>query len=157
LFAATSASIVVYDPNGFVAGGGWIDSPAGAYLADRNVTGRAWFGFSARYDRGDSVPEGSTEFRFHAGRLNFESTSYDWLVVSGSQAQYQGSGRINDHGGYGFLVIATDGAVDRFRIKIWNKATGATVYDNQVSDAATAIGGGGIVIRTNPPLPRWPS
>jgi beta-xylosidase len=156
-FTAASASIVVYDPSGFAAGGGWIDSPAGAYLTDRNATGRAWFGFSARYDRGDSVPEGSTEFRFHAGRLNFQSTSYDWLVVSGSQAQYQGSGRINDRGGYRFLVVATDGAVDRFRIKIWNAATGVTVYDNQVSDDATAIRDGGIVIRRNPPLPRWPS
>jgi hypothetical protein len=41
--------------------------------------------------------------------------------------------------------------VDRFRIKIWHKATGAIVYDNQLGAAdddapTTALGGGSIVI-----------
>jgi hypothetical protein len=39
---------------------------------------------------------------------------------------------------------------DRFHIKIWTIASGDVVYDNQpgapkASDAATALGGGGIV------------
>jgi hypothetical protein len=45
--------------------------------------------------------------------------------------------------------------VDRFRIKVWNKATGAIIFDNQMwsSDAAdpiTPVGAGsgsGIVVR----------
>ncbi|MDX1520570.1 MAG: PKD domain-containing protein, partial [Anaerolineae bacterium] len=33
--------VVVYDPNGgFVTGGGWIDSPPGAYAADPSLTGK---------------------------------------------------------------------------------------------------------------------
>ncbi|MHA2143475.1 MAG: PKD domain-containing protein [Candidatus Thorarchaeota archaeon] len=33
---------VIYDPSdGFVTGGGWIDSPAGAYLADPSLSGKA--------------------------------------------------------------------------------------------------------------------
>ena len=85
------------------------------------------------------------------------SASYDWLVVSGPRAQYKGVGTINGGGSYGFLLTAIDGQVasgggsDRFRIKIWDRATGAAVYDNQMgaiedSGAATALGGGSIVI-----------
>jgi hypothetical protein len=43
------------------------------------------------------------------------------------------------------------GGVDKFRIKIWNKATSTVVYDNQLgdvdnADATDAIEGGSIVI-----------
>jgi hypothetical protein len=43
------------------------------------------------------------------------------------------------------------GGKDRFRIKIWNKDTGAIVYDNQIgagddSDPQTTLGSGSIVI-----------
>ncbi|MBI2784295.1 MAG: tandem-95 repeat protein, partial [Gammaproteobacteria bacterium] len=38
--------VVVYDPNaGFVTGGGWINSPVGAYKANPSLTGKANFGF----------------------------------------------------------------------------------------------------------------
>ena len=41
--------VVVYDPSaGFVTGGGWIDSPAGAYTADPSLTGKANFGFVSK-------------------------------------------------------------------------------------------------------------
>lgn len=158
------AYIVVYDPSsGFVTGGGWFDSPAGACLwsgcaSDGSSTGRASFGFVSRYRPGASIPTGNTEFQFKAGDLRFQSTSYHWLVVAGARAQYKGEGEITgDAASYGFLLTAIDGAIagggeaDRFRIKIWNLATGAIVYDNQISQledsgAATVIGGGSIVI-----------
>jgi len=67
------------------------------------------------------------------------------------------SGTINGSGDYGFMLTAIDGQVnggggiDKFRIKIWDKATGAIVYDNQMGAAddanpTTAIQGGSIVI-----------
>jgi hypothetical protein len=81
-------------------------------------------------------------------------------VVSGAKAQFKGSGQINGSGDYGFLLTATDGqlngggGVDKFRIKIWDKATGGTIYDNVLGtsddiDLANpqAIGGGSIVIQ----------
>ncbi|HJR34115.1 MAG TPA: PKD domain-containing protein, partial [Gemmatimonadales bacterium] len=138
----TPAYLVVYDPSGgFVTGGGWIDSPAGACLwtgcaADGGTIGKASFGFVSRYKKGTTVPSGSTEFQFHAGNLDFSSTSYQWLVVAGARAQYKGEGTIGGAGAYGFLLTAIDGALpggggsDRFRIKIWNKASGVVVYDN---------------------------
>jgi hypothetical protein len=77
----------------------------------------------------------------------------------GAKAQYKGSGTINGAGDYGFLLTATDGqvsgggGVDKFRIKIVDKAAGTVVYDNVLGvsddmDAANpqAIGGGSIVI-----------
>nr|MBA3259753.1 hypothetical protein [Gemmatimonadales bacterium] len=116
-------------------------------------------GFVSKYLKGATTPSGNTEFQFHAGNLNFSSTVYDWLVVQGnsSKATYKGSGTVNGASGYGFLLSAVDGGSsgDRFRIKIWNKGSGAIVYDNQVSgatgddaDPTTGIAGGSIVIHT---------
>ena len=47
--------------------------------------------------------------------------------------------------------LSGGGGTDKFRIKIWDRATGNTVYDNQMgaadtADPATVIGGGSIVI-----------
>jgi hypothetical protein len=78
-------------------------------------------------------------------------------VVSGARAQYRGVGTINGAGDYGFLLTAIDGQVkgggtDKFRMKIWEIASGNIVYDNQMGqldtgDASTALGGGSIQIQ----------
>jgi hypothetical protein len=156
--SAVSAFAVFYDPSaGFVTGGGWITSPAEAYVANASLSGRANFGFVSKYEKGAKIPTGQTEFQFQLASLNFHSTAYEWLVVSGtSKAQYKGVGKINGSGNYGFLLTAYDGTPDRFRIKIWNKdASDAVVYDNGLGggddiDAATPqpINGGSIVIHT---------
>ena len=147
--------VVVYDPSaGFVTGGGWIDSTEGAYVADASLTGKANFGFVSRYKKGATAPTGQTEFQFKVADLNFHSTTYDWLVVAGTKAQYKGSGTINGEGNYGFMLTATDAQIkdnpDKFRIKIW-EIDGEMVYDNNVgagdsADPATVLGGGSIVI-----------
>jgi hypothetical protein len=146
---------VIYDPSGgFVTGGGWIDSPAGAYVPDPLLEGKANFGFVSKYKKGKTIPEGNTEFQFKAGDLNFNSYLYDWLVIAGENAKFKGVGTINGNGDYGFMLSAVDGDDDKFRIKIWEKVSDAVVYDNQIgkpddSDAATLIGGGSIVIHAN--------
>ena len=105
--------IVIYDPDdGFVTGGGWIDSPAGAYTVDPTLTGKANFGFVSKYKKGASVPTGQTEFQFKAGDLNFHSTSYDWLVIAGAKAMYQGDGTVNGVSGFSFQISAIDGQVN---------------------------------------------
>ncbi|MCL4180026.1 MAG: PKD domain-containing protein [Verrucomicrobia bacterium] len=153
--------VVIYDPNGgFVTGGGWIQSPAGAYVFDATLAGKATFGFVSKYKKGQTVPTGETQFQFQAGDFKFHSTAYEWLVVSGAKAQYKGVGTVNGAGDYGFLLTATDGqlsgggGIDKFRIKIWERTTGTLVYDNVMGefddmDAANpqAIGGGSIVIQ----------
>ena len=153
--------VAVYDPSaGFVTGGGWINSPAGAYTSDSDLTGKATFGFVSKYQKGANVPTGQTQFQFHVADFNFKSTSYDWLVISGAKAKYKGTGTINGAGSYGFMLSAIDGqingggGVDKFRIKIWDKASGEIIYDNQIgsldtsdtADPVTAIASGSIVI-----------
>lgn len=148
---------VWYDPSaGFVTGGGWINSPAGAYTSDPLLTGRASFGFVSKYQKGKSTPSGNTQFQFQAGNLSFTSTSYEWLVVSGARAQFKGAGTINGAGSYNFLLTAIDGSItggggtDKFRIKITD-LSGNVVYDNMLnapdtSDPTTVLGGGNIQI-----------
>ncbi|MBI4187080.1 MAG: PD40 domain-containing protein [Chloroflexi bacterium] len=158
LQATDDALVVVYNPDGgYVTGGGWINSPVGAFPTNPSLVGKANFGFVSKYQKGANTPSGQTEFQFKVADLNFHSDAYEWLVVSGARAQYKGIGTINNVGQYGFMLTAIDGeisggsGVDKFRIKIWDKATGDIVYDNQIGaedtiDPVTAIAGGSIVI-----------
>jgi hypothetical protein len=156
---AFDALVVVYDPDaGSVTGGGWINSPPGAYVPNPSLTGKANFGFVSRYQKGASIPDGQTEFQFKVANLNFHSTIYEWLVVAGAKAQYKGTGTVNGAGNYGFMLTAIDGeingggGIDKFRIKIWDKNNGnAVIYDNQMGagiddNPSTALAGGSIVI-----------
>jgi len=149
---------VIFDPTGsFVTGGGWIDSPLGAFAPDPTLTGKASFGFVSKYLKGANVPTGNTQFQFQAGDLSFHSIAYEWLVIAGARAQYKGTGMINGAGVYGLMLTAIDGQVnggggiDRFRIKIWDLGTGIIIYDNHrgaADDAAvvTALTQGSITI-----------
>jgi parallel beta-helix repeat protein len=114
--------------------------------------GKASFGFVSKYKKGASEPTGNTEFVFKAADLNFHSTSYDWLVVTGSDyAKFKGSGTINGANAtngepYKFQLWAGDGDPDTFRIKIWWEDADEAehvVYDNGMDQA---IGGGNIVV-----------
>jgi hypothetical protein len=150
--------IVVYDPEGgFVTGGGWIDSPAGAYRPDTSLSGKANFGFVSKYKKGSTTPTGNTEFQFKVADLNFHSDTYDWLVIAGDKAQFKGTGTINGAGEYKFILTAIDNddGTDKFRIKIWEEdesGNEVTIYDNDTDgdgeEELTAIGGGSIVIHT---------
>jgi DNA-binding beta-propeller fold protein YncE len=146
--------VVVYDPGaGFVTGGGWINSPGGAYTQDSDLSGKATFGFVSKYKKGASAPEGNTEFQFQAGGFSFHSAAYQWLVVdkAGTNAQFKGSGTVNGElDSYGnefkFMIWATDSTPDSFRIRIWwEDAAEHVVYDNGFDQS---IGGGSIVVHT---------
>ena len=152
--SADPVFVVFYDPGGgFVTGGGWVIAPPGSctgagttYSCSPSLTGKANFGFVSKYKKGANVPDGNTEFQFHAAALNFKSTAYEWLVVAGSKAQFKGTGTINGGGNYTFQLFANDntpGGTDAFRIKIWETATGTMIFDNK---SEQAIGGGSIVV-----------
>ena len=161
-------SAVIYDPSaGFVTGGGWIDSPEGAYLPDPMLTGKANFGFVSKYLKKFPVPTGQTEFMFQAAGLDFHSDSYQWLFVNkdGDRTQYKGEGTINgllDPNGnlYKFMLWAVDGEQDAFRIKIWiegdaveEPAIETVVYDNGFEGSGyedgQPISGGSIIVHTS--------
>ena len=138
-----TALVVVYDPNGgFVTGGGWFDSEPGAYAADPTLAGKANFGFVSKYKKGATVPTGNTQFQFKAGDLDFRSSEYEWLVVTGSDvARFKGSGTINGAGDYKFMIWAGDGNPDTVQIKIWSDT--GVVYDNGRSQP---ISGGNVTV-----------
>ena len=150
--------VVIYDPSeGFVTGGGWISSPAGAYAADPALSGKATFGFVSKYKKGANVPTGETVFHFNVADLFFDSDYYQWLVVAGPKAQFKGIGTINGDGAFGFMITVIDADLtsstddDLFRIKIWDILTDEMIYDNRVggddnADPDTALGGGSIKI-----------
>ncbi|KPK74778.1 MAG: hypothetical protein AMJ79_13210, partial [Phycisphaerae bacterium SM23_30] len=148
------AYVVIYNPEGgFVTGGGWIYSPAGALL-DSDVLGKANFGFVAKYKIGATEPTGNTEFKFKAGDFHFKSSSYEWLVVAGTKAMFKGEGFIEDWAGnYKFMLTAIDSNADKFRMKIWNPLNDEIIYDNKRGEddeaEPTIIGGGSIVIHKN--------
>jgi hypothetical protein len=79
------------------------------------------------------------------------------LSISGARAQFKGFGKLNGEAGYNFILTVIDGqatnggGVDRFRIKIWNKNSGAVVFDTQFgtsdsADPTTQIGDGSSII-----------
>jgi hypothetical protein len=160
-------TIVIYDPSaGFVTGGGWITSKPGAYTADPSLTGKATFGFVSKYQKGATVPTGDTEFQFQVANFEFHSNTYQWMVVSGSLAQYKGTGTINGSGNYNFMLTGLDGGLanpitaDGFRMKITDPTTGRVIYDNKLSSddsmqvnntealGDNGVGGGSIIIHT---------
>jgi len=149
--ASTSSTlpVVFYDPSaGFVTGGGYINHIAGMYPT--GAPDKANFGFVAQYKRGATIPTGETEFQYKPAGINFHSTSYDYLVVNATKAQYQGLGTVNRVAGYSFQVSVNDGGnIDTFHIKIWNTLSGVVVYDNEPANAfgtATTISSGGNIM-----------
>ncbi|MDO1451401.1 T9SS type A sorting domain-containing protein [Rhodocytophaga aerolata] len=155
-------SIVIYDPaGGFLTAGTWFHSPAGAYKSKPAASGDAYLLLAAKYKPEATSPSGHTLFHFPSGGITFSSTSYEWLVISGAKASYQGEGRLNGKAGYGFLISAIDGKqsrggrMDKIRIQIWDKNNNnAIVYDTNLTDTdtdadpSTAIHRGAIVIHT---------
>jgi PKD repeat protein len=99
--------VTVYDPStGWATGQKEFTSPAGAVVGDLSASGKADFGFSAKYVNGTLVPIGNkwASLTFVAGNTNFEfnATAYDSLVVSGSKAILRGTGTLNSQWFPGF-------------------------------------------------------
>jgi HYR domain-containing protein len=143
----TESIVVIYDPNGgYTIGGGWINSPPGAYTPDPSLTGKLSFGFSSQYFKGAANPKGEALVNFLAGDMEFSALNLDYLSISGAKAQFRGFGKINGISGYNFILTVIDGALagggdDKFRIKIWEKVSGQIIYDNELgrSDADDPI------------------
>jgi PKD repeat protein len=148
--------IVAFDPaGGFITGGGWIISPAGAFASDPSLSGKVTFGFNSKYKALYPVPSGETEFQFRLADINFHSISYDWLIIADGKATFTGRGSINGDGVYGFFISVIDGKIqggeDKFRMKIWDLNTNEVLYDTMMGESINAdpdveLGGGSIVV-----------
>jgi len=147
----SSAPIVVFDPaGGRLTGGGWVASPAGAVAFAPTAAGKLTFSLNARYEPGSSIPTGKAELNLTVGKLEFRSTSLDWLVAIEASAQVQGRGTVNGSGDYAFSVVAMDGqSTGAVRIRIWHRTSGTLLYDSRPGapldeTGVTALGGGSI-------------
>ena len=147
----SSAPIVVFDPaGGTLTGGGWVASPAGAVAFAPTAAGKLTFSLNARYEPGSSIPTGKAELNLTVGKLEFRSTSLDWLVATEASAQVQGRGTVNGSGDYAFSVVAMDGqSTGAVRIRIWHRTSGTLLYDSRPGapldeTGVTALGGGSI-------------
>ena len=147
----SSAPIVVFDPaGGRLTGGGWVASPAGAVAFAPTAAGKLTFSLNARYEPGSSIPTGKAELNLTVGKLEFRSTSLDWLVATEASAQLQGRGTVNGRGDYAFSVVAIDGqSTGAVRIRIWHRTSGTLLYDSRPGapldeTGVTALGGGSI-------------
>lgn len=142
---ATLGEVFVFDPNTFVTGGGWVTSPVEAWADEPSHSGKATFGFIARYDRSGTV-RGNVQFQLHKG-INFHVTAFDYLLINDGIAVFEGSGRVNGESGFAFKIIATDerlatGETDLFWIAINGPA--GTLYDGSVlpTDGLPIVGKG---------------
>ena len=129
--------LVAYDPAaGGLMGAGSVTSPAGAYTADPRAAGTftisqiyAKYG----YDRTLSSRQNVFKFFYSPGRFSFNSTKIYWLALSGNKAWMKGEGLNNVGAPCYFLVSVVESRTmaDRVRVKIWRKADGVVLYDNQ--------------------------
>jgi hypothetical protein len=140
----------------FVTGGGWV------YLADaiRNTTGtveelngnKANFGFNAKFNKAQLVPDGSTNFDYEGNEFHFHSetggnVNFDFLEIpSPTEARWMGRGTLSLTAArrrglqkvqvtHGFMVAVQDngepGAADTWRLRIWNtEVDGDLVLDS---------------------------
>jgi hypothetical protein len=138
---STYQYVVVIDPlAGSEMGAGAINSPAGSYTANptaafqSNITQLV-----AKYGADGTLGALTNVFKFSyvsAPNYTFSSTTMKWLVKSGSKSWLKGEGWSNVNGvneaAY-FLVSVVDSNIvaDKVRVKIWSKATGKVIYDNQ--------------------------
>lgn len=136
------AFLVAYDPRGgYTYGAGKFISPKGAWTGNPNASGKVSFGFTSNYFKGATNPKGETAFEFKLAGFEFYALNFDYLVISGAKAQYKGLGKTVIDGveqsGLAFIMTVIDGqlsgggGVDKIRMKIYNKNTGAVIYDNQ--------------------------
>ena len=140
--SSTYQYVVVYDPSaGFLTGSGKYNSQAGWDVQNPSATGDFKFGVQAKYTSANTTPTGDTKFKFQAGNLDFDATSYLWLVVSGAKATLKGSGTVNGSGNYTFLISAIDGSQTNgqnlIRVQIKDSSNNI-IYDTQAGDADTA-------------------
>ena len=111
-----SVDVVVFDPAGKVTGGG-------SFIADQSgvevAPGTGYrMNASVQYDAGASLPKGLTDVDIVSAGKSVRATSFDFLVVRGKEATWEGTATVNGTVGYRFratLVMGSDSITPRRR------------------------------------------
>ena len=148
--------VVVYDPSaGFITASGKYSSQAGWDLLNTQATGEVKFGIQSKYKKNNTTPDGNTKLTFKVGNIDFNSTSYQWLVVNTSKGYLMGNGTVNGKGNYTIFISVIDGSQtkgqDLIRVIIRDTSTQDVIYDTQpgqssIADPTTPINNGSIKV-----------
>ncbi|MCU0343334.1 MAG: 5'-nucleotidase C-terminal domain-containing protein [Ignavibacterium sp.] len=113
-----------------VIGAGWMNSSQGSYHLNKSLCDKLFFEFHM-IDRGLMYqPFGKVTIRYPHANLTFKSNECEWLLLDNKTATLTGTGKINNQGNYGYMLVAND-QPDKLRIVIWDKNDGdKIVYDN---------------------------
>lgn len=131
VYAPTQSSI-------FSAGQRFV-SPAGAYIANPDLTGNVIFGLNYKFNGTMTTEIRQFSMDFNQANFHFNATNVNALVINNGMATLTGTGTgiINNVSGtYSFLVTGVDGG--GIRIKITDQSNNV-VYDTQPGalDSAT--------------------
>ena len=134
--------VVVWQPvTGRLTGNLHLFSPLDSLPSDPSFTGNATLQLQADFSA-NGAPKGKVSLKLKAAHLSFKSTGIDWLAINGRGLLLQGRGTIDGTEAVRFFVSATGGSGSgKIRIRVWDQATGAVVYDSQpgaLLDAAPA-------------------
>jgi hypothetical protein len=141
----TSATVTqvmpVYDPSTFATGGGWVLTTAGSSLVPAGK--KANFGFNVKYKENGIDPTGSLNVTLKEAGLDLKAVTFDWLIISGGRAEFEGAATSGTLTGLRFRVIAFDRSPDSFEIRVWD-ASGS--FDAPTYRIANNLGGGSVQI-----------
>ncbi|TQM58422.1 ExeM/NucH family extracellular endonuclease [Humibacillus xanthopallidus] len=129
------------DAAGFVTGGGFIQSPAGALVADPTRMGKGAFQIDLDYAVGATHPTGSFVYSLGGAGSAFSlaATSFDFLTIRGDAARFSGAATVNGAAGFTYTADVVDrGKADTFRLVV-RAAGGSLVYDSGVQTAQGQI------------------
>ena len=132
--STAAQTLVVYD-----ATAGY--TTASGYIQGVLITQKTYFSHDVRYT-GGTTPVGT--FEIHGTTAaNLTSSAFEYLVVQGTTGTFKGAGTLTNGTPVTFIVRGIDnkpGQVnrDKIRIKVWNTATSAVIYDSQPNAADLA-------------------
>jgi uncharacterized protein len=129
------------DAPGFVTGGGFIQSRAGALVADPSRTGKGAFQIDLDYAVGATHPTGTFVYSLGGAGTAFSlaATSFDFLAIRGDAARFSGAATVNGADGFTYTVDVVDrGKGDTFRLVVSGR-DGSLVYDSGVQSSQGQI------------------
>jgi hypothetical protein len=122
-----------------MTGLGSFASQAGAYTRNTTLGGSVSISqLSAKYAADGTMNLGTNGLKvsYASANMALSSTKMVWLVKTTTKAWLKGEGTLmtgatSEPVGYLMSVVNSTTVADLVRLKIWNKNTGAVIYDNQ--------------------------
>jgi hypothetical protein len=128
-----TATLPVFDRSKFAVGAGQVTTVAATtgfpYTINLPVGKTGQFAFAFKYLTATATsPSGALAFQL-AGTttltaFSFNSSTFDWLVISGNRAIVEGTATVNGVAGKRFRLTAVDNGIagDTFELRVWDPA-----------------------------------